>query len=192
MRYLNAALVIFFIVFCGCAPKQKSLAELDAALRLNEQASVREYIGKTPDEVRAAVQRVLFLLDPPDMKFDVQSDKLLATRWGFYYNIFSVMTVRDWYEVDIRQAGSNTVVKFTYENGPLEFMGSMQVNFKSNIPVSARNIRADFELFHDRVEYILGIRTEWPTCKDALAKNQGSVLCNSLGVDDKNPDWDKK
>ena len=192
MRYLNIILLTFFVVSCGCAPKQKSLAELDAVLKSNERASVREYVGKTPEEVRAAAQRVLYLLDPSDMKFDVQSDKLLATRWGFYYNIFSVMTVRDWYEVDMRQAGSNTVVKFTYENGPLEFMGSVQVSFKSNIPVSARNIQADFELFHDRVEYVLGIRKSWPTCKDALAKNEGSYLCNSLGVDDKKPDWDLK
>ena len=99
MRYLNIILFTFFVVSCGCAPKQKSLAELDAVLKSNERASVREYVGKTPEEVRAAAQRVLYLLDPSDMKFDVQSDKLLATRWGFYYNIFSVIILMAFWKI---------------------------------------------------------------------------------------------
>lgn len=192
MKYSCVALLAFFIMLFGCATKQKSLAELDAALKANERASVREYAGKTPAEVRDAAQRVLYLLDPPDMKFDVQPCKLLATRWGFSYNLFSVMTIRDWYEVVISQTANGTEVKFTYENGQLEFMGSMQDSFKQNIPVSAHNISVDFDLFHGRVEYFLGLRGDWPTCKEALARNEGSYLCNSLGIDDKSPDWQKK
>lgn len=178
----------------GCAaPPQKTLAEMDASLRKNEIASSRLYKDKSISEVRQAAQQVLYLLDPNDMQFDIQSDSLLATRWSTYYAVFSAGFGRDWYSVDFEETTEGTTAK-------LGFTGSMSsgliafpipASFKPKIPTSAHQNSSDFILFHDRIEFLLGLRDEWETCESAkqkLPKNGGDMfLCDSLGLENKTP-----
>ncbi|UYY88093.1 hypothetical protein [Alcaligenes sp. SMD-FA] len=178
----------------GCAaPPQKTLAELDASLKKNEVESSRLYNGKSVPEVRQAAQQVLYLLDPNDMQFDVQSDSLLATRWSTYYAVFSVGFGRDWYSVDFEETTEGTTAKigFTGSMSSGLFAFPIPASFKPKIPTSAHQNPSDFILFHDRIEFLLGLRDEWETCKSAkqkLPQHGGSMfLCDSLGLENKSP-----
>ena len=185
----NILVVLLFLCIIGCAPKQKSLGEIESALKINDAASTRVYPGKTPKQVREAAYKVLFLLDPPDMEFSLSGDDLLATRSGFIYNIFSVIYERDWYVVKITTTPEGTVAKFTFqiEN---QVLTPISKNFRENIPISPSVETPEYSFFHDRMEYVLGLRNDWPTCRDLKKRLvMASSLCQGLGVDDKNPEW---
>ena len=186
--------IIGLLLLCiaGCAPKQRSLAEIEGTLKVNESASTRVYPGKTTKQVREAAYRVLFLLDPSDMEFSLSADNLLATRSAFFYNIFSVVYERDWYVVQISETPEGTVAKFSFQ-GESHAFTPITKNFKENIPISPDiDAAPEYAFFHDRVEYVLGLRNSWPTCSDLKKRLvMASSLCQGLGIDDKEPEWQK-
>lgn len=182
-------------ILSGCASpnKQMSLDDMDASLTRNEAAAVRLYPGKSISEVRKASRQVLYLLDPQDIRFDVQDDGLMATRWSTYYAVFSVGFGRDWYSVNFTQDSAGTKARFGFTgqmNAGL-IVSPIPESFKPKIPISAHQNSADFKLFHDRVEYLLGLRHAWETC--ALAKKTQAnpdktlFLCDSLGLENHVP-----
>lgn len=182
------------VLLAGCATRpQATLEDLDAALAKNEAAASRLYPGKTIPEARKAAHQVLYLLDPKDVVFDVQDNGLVATRWSTYYAVFSVGFGRDWYSVDFTQTDKGVIARFGFvgEMNSGMIAAPIPVSFKPNIPISAHQNAADFGLFHDRVEYVLGLRDTWVTC-DAAKQAQASLkqtlfLCDSLGLENKAP-----
>ena len=194
MKLIAFTSVIAAFIVAGCANSYKpSLEELDADLSQNQLMSERFYPGKTIDEVRKASQRVLYLLDPPDMKFDVRADELLATRYSTYYAVLIVGHGRDWYSVSFTEKNGGTLAKFGFSgemnNGP--FVMPTAASFKSKIDVSALQNPSDFKLFHDRVEYLLGLRQTWTSCQQAkseqLKRDKEMALCDSIGLENKEP-----
>lgn len=189
MFMLAAALVLV-----GCAaPRQASLEDMDAALEKNQAAAERLYPGKSISEVRKAAQRVLFLVDQSDMTFDVRDNELLASRYSTFYAVFYVGFGRDWYSVDFTQTAEGTRSRFGF-SGQMNsgmFASPIFVSYQSKISVSALQNPADFKLFHDRVEYVLGIRPDWITCEQAKAAQtdprREMALCDSIGIEDRSP-----
>lgn len=181
----------------GCAHKSSpTLEQLDAQIATNKKSATRVYKGKTVDQVRSASRKVLYLLDPPDMQFDVPDNELLATRFSTFYAVFSVGYGRDWYSITMKQTPNGTESKFGLASqmnvGP--FPSLIPVGFKSNIPVSAHDNPADFKLLHDRVEYALGITDRWPTCEEAkkASPDKSMLLCDSIGLENIDPKADMK
>jgi|SRR5690625_1911186 len=180
----------------GCAPAKApmSLEELDAALAANQQEATRIYPNKSVDDVRQAAQKALYLLDPSDIEFDVKENGLMATRWSTYYAVFNVGFGRDWYSVELSDSENGAAARFgfTGEMNSGMFASQIPVSFKSNIAISAHQNPMDFRLFHDRVEYLLGLRDDWPTCE--MAKEQAIngrkelFLCDQIGLENKAPD----
>lgn len=196
MRLLRgAAALIVAAILTGCAtPPRMALEDLDSALSKNEAVASHLYLGKTIPEVRKAAHQVLYLLDPGDIEFDVQSDALMATRWSTYYAVFNVGFGRDWYSVNFQQTDEGTVARlgFVGEMNSGMFASLIPVSFKPRIPVSAHQNSTDFVLFHNRVEHILGMRAEWITCeaaRQAQSTPKASLfLCDTLGLENKTPD----
>lgn len=190
---------IFIILAClilyGCAIKNqnKTLAELDASYKNNIKASTRTYKDKTPLQVRNAAYKVITLLDPDDIKFDVKDGSLMATRFNTYYAVLAVGAGRDWYSVDIQKNENGSTVKFGFY-GELNhglIVQPIAESFRSNIPVGAHNSINDYNLFFDRLDYFLGLNSVWETCdiaKSKLAdKDSKLFLCDQLGLENKNP-----
>lgn len=192
MKKFVAAFALIGLSGCVSAPP-KSLVELDTSLAANEEASTRLYPGKTIPEVRKAAHQVLYLLDPSDIAFDVESDGLMATRWSTFYAVFYTGFGRDWYSVDFEEANDGVIAKFGFasEMNAGMFTTPIAVSFKQSIPVSAHQNPNDFALFHDRVEYLLGMNSEWRTCAQAKGhpNNAGKelFLCDNLGLINKAP-----
>lgn len=181
-----------FGLLTGCAHKPApSLEQLDSQIAVNKKSAIRVYKGKSIDQVRSASRNVLYLLDPPDMQFDVPDNELLATRFSTFYAVFSVGYGRDWYSVTMKQTPEGTESKFglTSQMNVGPFPSLIPVGFKSNIPVSAHDNPADFKLFHDRVEYVLKMIPNWPTCEEAKMESpdKDMLLCDSIGLENLAP-----
>lgn len=192
---MTAAKLLAFlaaILLAGCAHKSPpTLGQLDNQVAENKKEASRLYKGKSIDQVKTASQKVLYLLDPPDMKFDVQDGDLLASRFNTFYAVFSVGFGRDWYSVSMRQLPGGVESKFGLkgEMNAGVFVTPIPLSFKSNIPVSAHDNPADFKLFHDRVECVLGINPVWPTCEQAKKESPDKtmLLCDSIGLENLAP-----
>lgn len=187
-------LMIFLLTLSGCTQRvPPTLEQMDLALRTNKQAATRIYLDKTQTELRQASQKALELLDPSDIKFDVRENEILATRWYMIYAIFSVAFGRDWYSVKFDPNPEGVKVTLGYESAQNSGVIATQIpeSFKSNIQASARNTPADYKLFHDRLEYLLGLRTDWVTCKQAkeqqLNPKQEMFFCDQVGLENLTP-----
>lgn len=189
----------FLMIICifglaGCAQKAPpTVAEMENDLQINKQQATRFYPGKTPLNVRKAAYKALELLDPSDMKFDVRTNELLATRHFLIYAIFAASFGRDWYSFSTVTEGDGTKASLGFES---EFNGGVipvyiPESFKSNISVSAQNNPADYKLFHDRVEYLLGLRKDWVTCKQAKQQQSNPkremFFCDQIGLENHAP-----
>ena len=193
---MRNSLILMIAVLCsGCASKPPmTMQQLETALKENQTAATRLYAGKSQDEVRKGAQQVLYLLDPPDMKFNLTEGEVLATRAGSAYLVLANVFVRDWYSVFIQETPSGTFATFgfdTEETGG-DFVAPIGGGFKTKIPVTANANPADYKLFHDRLEYVLGIRKEWVTCKQAkdsqVAPKRQMTLCDQFGLENLSPD----
>jgi len=192
LKIVTAAALAVGLAGCATHPPV-ALENLDAALAKNEAAASHLYPGKTVSEVRKAAHQVLYLLDPKDIVFDVQDNGLMATRWSTYYAVFNVGFGRDWYSVDFEQTDAGVIARFGFvgEMNSGLIASPIPVSFKPKIPVSAHQNAEDFDLFHNRVEYVLGLRNSWITC-DAAKQLQTNpkktlFLCDSLGLENKAP-----
>lgn len=176
----------------GCAVHRKDnhddIESLAIRLHQNTEASKRLFIGKSKIEILSAAQRVLQLLDRPDMRFDLADDEMMATRFSTYYAVFSFGFGRDWYSYKVTQKSTSEVIgQFGLYGEMLDGLPSpIPISFKSQIPVGAHTNPLDLNLFHDRVEYMLGIRDKWPECP-LSNQRQKMMLCDNIGIEDRPP-----
>lgn len=190
----NALFVGAFIVtlLAGCAHKPPmTMDELNKAQADNQSAATRFYPDKTPEQVKTASQKVLYLLDPPDMTFDVSETKVYAKRRWLFYAVLSAALGVDQYNVSVTSKGKGTASMFAFSEEGNLLIAPPNV-FKKNLEVGAHENPADFKLFHDRVEYILGMRSEWPTCEVAKANTtKPMALCDAIGLENLSPSDEK-
>ena len=187
-------IVIIFLAIClvGCATQQPmTFEQMSNALKENKISATRTYQGKTPEQVMVALQKVLFLLDPNnDMKFDVSENKIYAKRsWLIYVVLMSALGL-DQYNVTVEKTATGTQATLAYSSESLPLIGPPNV-FKKNLEIGSTENPADFKLFHDRVEFILGIREKWTTCDVAKASQKDPskfmFLCDSVGLENVSP-----
>lgn len=184
-------MLFFALCIIGCAVKQPSLQQLNADFKTNQLAASRIYPGKTAEEVSTAAQKVLYMLDPGDMEFDVRANELLATRMYGLYLVFGMAFGRDWYSVKFTQNDSGTMASFGFQTESSGGLIALAIpkSFRSDIQVSAHQNPLDFKLFHDRIEYLLGIRSGWISCEQAKKEQNNPereiYLCDAVGLDDR-------
>ena len=190
----QSLLMICLVALAGCAQKAPpTVAEMDSALLANQQQATRVYPNQPPMNVRKAAYQALELLDQGDMKFDVRTNELLATRRFFFYAIFAMTVGREWYSLSTVAEGDGTKATLGFDSAfnasviPIDIPES----FKSNISISAQQNPADYKLFHDRVEYLLGLRTNWVTCDQAKRQQPNPkremLFCDQIGLENLAP-----
>lgn len=186
-RFLLALIPVFLIASCAQPPKQTSEEQVNRFSE-NQQASTRLYPQKSPEQVTKAVQETLVLLDPDDMKVVITEGGVLANRFSMFYAVYWVGYGRDYYSVKLNQTPTGTEAKLTYEgvmNSGM-FTTAPADTFKADIPITSNQNPSDAKLFHDRVEYILGLRENWVSCADfennSDPKNRPIFFCDQLGL----------
>lgn len=192
MKQLAVLLICVSLIGCANHKKKATLEEMDTILRLNKEQATRFYPGKTQQEVRKASQQVFELLDPADVKFDLRDNELLVTRFYMVYAVLSAALGRDWYSVSFESEQSGTKATFGFDTAFSAgiIVAPIPESFKSKIPASTSNNPSDFKLFHDRVEFMLGLRKDWVTCdmaKQEQIEKERMFLCDSVGLDNLPP-----
>lgn len=162
------AIIAVMAVISGCATTPKK------ATPEQSEASSRFYPGKTSAELKEAAAKALTALSPKQMGVEVVENEVrarysygyTARRIGYVGNTTSFSNVRadgaTWYTVTFQEQAGGTLARFTYLNA--EPAGMFHPGFKSNLPVRAEDSIEGFKLFHDRLEYLVGIRAEWAPC----------------------------
>lgn len=181
------AIIAVMSVISGCATTSKKVTPEQ------NEASARFYPGKTPAELKEAAVKALTALSPNAMKVEVQDNEVRG-RFSYSYMARSIGYVGSttsfsnsvaegatWYNVALQEQAGGTLARFTYRNA--EPAGMFNPGFKSNLPVTGEDSVENFKLFHDRIEYLVGIRTEWTPCPSAPATERQFVeICDRGGM----------
>jgi hypothetical protein len=194
VRAVAIIAVMSVISGCGIVPK-KVTPEQTAA-------STRFYPGKTAAELKVASEKTLTLLVPDRMKLDVQDNDVRArynysyaqTRIGYVGNTTSFFTDHGigvtWYEVVFTEEAGGTRARLSYLNrGDLTKnvispeITALHNSFRSDIPMTGRTSVEDFTLFHDRVEYLVGLRSAWAPCPTTKVTERTFMeFCDRTGL----------
>lgn len=190
MRAIAIIAVMSVVSGCATAPK-KVTPEQNAA-------STRFYPGKTSAELKVAATKALTMLAPTKMKVEAQENEVrarynysyMARRIGYVGSTTSFFNERaeaaTLYNVALTEEAGGTRARFTYLNA--EPAGIFQPGFKSNLPVRAEDTVEGFKLFHDRIEYLLGIRSDWVPCPSAPVAERAFVeICDRAGMQNTAP-----
>lgn len=193
MFAFRALTILIVAGLTGCAgPRQLSRAE---QLATNSHI----YEGVTKDQIANATERLFRLADGDDFQITHSPNGVAATRMWLAYVVVAAVTGVDTWLVQIEpegqgwkvfmqvgtQASSSTVMPTS--NGG--FSAGQTPTIASGVPGTAI-----YDLFWSRLDYLLGKRAAWMTCKEANERvSQGIVfgpndaLCNSFNMKDDSP-----
>lgn len=184
---------------CGMLPKKETREQTAAASRL--------YPGKSIDQVRTAATEVLNLLAPGKMKYDAGAPGIAAKReYGYverrmgyqgtmttFYNVR--MTAVSWYTVAFSEEAGGTRARFavqTRADDQSSYWANPAIpeihnSFRQDLLMDGRYGVADLKLFHDRVEYVLGLRPQWTSCDEVKKPGMALEFCDRAGASDVGP-----
>lgn len=153
----------------GCAATQPlTLAQLEANRERNVAAATRTYPGRSMDDLKSAAFEVLRLLNPQEMKFDVRQDRILASQTFWLNLLLSGSSGQRWYEVVFAEdgAGTKVVLGLEQEVESGAFIIPMKSSsFKRDIATDGSDkLLANYAVFYERLDYMLGLRSDWPNC----------------------------
>ena len=167
MKRLIAIALCLLPIGCAATPPL-TLAQLEANRERNAAAATRTYPGRSVADVKTAAFEVLRLLNPQEMKFDVRQDRILASQTFWLNLILSGSSGQRWYEVVFSEDGAGTKVVLNVEqeveHGAL-IIPMKSSSFKQAIAASGDDrLLANYAVFYERLDYMLGLRTDWPSC----------------------------
>lgn len=194
MKTTLALLAALLLAGCVTPPKTpQSRAEWQAI-------HVREFPGKTPEDVLDAAERVLRLADD-EFTFDYPDGQLIATRPWLVYAVIAASSGIDYWRITtapLPGGGTRATVDIsrtesTIAPSPVMVGGQMGVGMDSStMPGRPVQTEPAYNLFWSRVEHQLGLLPVWFTCdsfkagRSAASKAGLNVLC-SVNTDDREP-----
>jgi hypothetical protein len=171
VKALIAIAVVVLLIGCAAAPEYTREEWL--------AGTERSYEGVTAKQVLGAAEQVFRLADPDDVTFEYGPDFLIARRDWWHATTFPplVSIVTETWEVtarDTERGGTRASVRFTSEH---------------NIaPPRQRLSRPEaYALLWDRIDYLLGRRSDWPVCRDVPHPATYDGLCGQYVEDLKPP-----
>ena len=193
-------LVFSLILLSGCSSTPE--------LTRDEFASIttREYPGLTGEQVLQASEKLFRLADGDDFKFNYSRDNpaietIYATRKWTEYLVFSSATGFDYWKLTTvsgeqgtiatiqlnRHIVSKIVWTYRYMNPPIPAHQWPEGEGIKNTSI--------YDLYWARMDYLLGEREDWMTCKMSKERiklkvvwGDNDFLCNFLNLKDDIPD----
>jgi len=189
-----AASIAAFVV--GCAPmpagppSPETIAKMQEARRLAAQDAVRVYRSISKAEIMSAVVKIFDHLDKNDYRFQVEDDRVLISRDSFMLGFLISQSTRDFWEFKITPEEPNSykvAIGLAHVGVISTFPSTIAERFRREILEPPRPI--DSRLIHDRLEFFIGIRADWPDCKDYKFVNGVSMnpYCDFELMDDRKP-----
>ena len=188
MKMILSVLILMLAV-CQAVP-QKTMTR-DEWL----SARTRIYNGKTEGEALSAAERLFRLADGNDFTITHSASDLRATRDWIVYLVIMGQRGTDGWRVEARQKGNQVGVAVQLATGRISMMPGAYGSVYSEAG-SAKQVEGDaiYTLFFRRLEYLLGLESEWLTCsrmQELITKGTAwgeiEALCNSFNVTDTHP-----
>lgn len=193
MRFLVSVCVALLLV--GCATTQPQLTRDEW-----KKITTREYASVTADEVLNAAEKVFRLADGDDFVVAHQDRSMVASRRWTVYLVLSAAMGTDYWRVDTVDAdGKMRASAFvSTDMGLIAPMPTTQAGTYSagSTPMAGSPVQgtAIYDVFWSRMDWMLGKRKDWMSCKeaDALVKQKvvwgvNEALCNSFNIKDQSP-----
>ena len=158
MKKLILVLTILFLA--GCASTRPDITQ--------EQWKLREYKGKSQEQVIAAAREVIRLSDPTDVTFENTFDGFKAIRSSLGYYV--VKSNIDTYEYNFIVQEKNGVTRSRLEIDEYQMNQSLLTLGLPVGQIGKPDYPYVYELFYARVDYLLGDKTEWHKCDDAVSR----------------------
>lgn len=159
-KLLFLVLVLLISIVVGCAQKKPLTPEEIAAERERQiAATTRMYEGKTPEEVLLAAARVFRLADD-DYSVSHLQNSIQAKRSWYHFFALALSSGTDDWTVTATEEGNGTKVVTQCIHEFIQSRLGKQVITNEGL----------YNLFYQRLEYLMGINQEWLTCKEAKAK----------------------
>ncbi|OKH89226.1 hypothetical protein [Thalassospira sp. TSL5-1] len=195
-KAIPVLMLVAVLSACATAPQQ-SLTDIRELQTKRQQAATRTF-NKTPDQIYDAAQTVFNAMDGGDFIYDLKEDRLLASRWWTFYAVFATGFGRQYFEVVTKPNDAATVVTLGEDEDAHTGMFSTPVStqFKDHLSVGGNSrigaTIGDYNLFFDRLDYVLGLSDSWPSCENAqtyrnMETSKRLVFCDLVGIDDKTP-----
>jgi hypothetical protein len=171
-----------------------------------------EYLSRTTrtydqsrETVIAAAERVLRLADGDHFTFQHRYEGFTATRRWLIFAVIMAVTGNDYWSVTVTEepTGSRIHVDVGQVENATGMMptvggtpGAPPSYGVASFPGNAKPLTsaALYGLFFDRMDYMLGLRADWPTCAAVLMAQRGTVswhgedaICNPVNMTDSTP-----
>jgi hypothetical protein len=158
LKMKSILLSILILALAGCAPKPLDRAQFVALDEATQRAMTRAYKGFSQEQLIAAAEKAL-LHSEKDYKIIHRKNSLSATRQWILFLVLAGLIGNDAWDVKVN---GNTVKAVAW------YAGGAGGTFP--VPVPAKS--ADdpylspplYDLFFDRMEYFLGLRSDWAPC----------------------------
>lgn len=172
------ALALVVAVGAGCAATKPLTPEEIAAERDRQMKMItRVYVDKKPEEVLLAADRVFRLADD-DYEVSHSPTALQAQRNWTIFLVISASTGIDTWIVEAYPAevGTKVIARHSGQASAVTAFASPVVGGGNGMAVGAitspalQNMTIEpaiYELFFARLDYLLGKRADWLTCKEA-------------------------
>lgn len=189
---IAAAVVTVATVGCASVPPQ---------MTRDQYLATTTRIYKAPkDDVIAAAEKVLRLADGNDFKLAHNADGFTASRAWSIYMVLAATFGNDYWSVKVTERDGASMIE-TQVASSSQALAPMATTSPgtwttSTLPGGSSPVDgpALYELFFARMDYMLGLRPDWPTCKwsDQRVRSKATwgvneALCNSFNVKDDTP-----
>jgi hypothetical protein len=193
MPRAHFASILTAIALAGCATVPQMTREEALAV------TSRVYPGITVTQSLEAAERVLQLADGADFSFAHQPNGFVGMRRWLTYFVLGAVHGTDHWQVTAEQVGPDVRLRVFVSTSsqditPMAVTPAVWVPM--TMPANAKMVAgtAIYDVFFARVDYLLGIRPAWMSCKEAdgrvsagRATGDNSALCNGFNMADATP-----
>jgi len=170
LKKLLCMLLLPIMLFLGgCAQKQMSREEQLVLQERTMQASVKVYEGFSVSQLAQATEKVLYLMDPADMRIRHQKSRVFSERRYSIYLVLGMIFGIDTWVIKFEELDSNKI-QVSVALGVAESAGMIAVPPTPRSPEEitveySALCEAESKLFFERLDYFLGKTTRWQSCE---------------------------
>lgn len=189
--------VLVLTMMFGCATRKTMTREEYLS------TTQRTYANKTQTDVLNAAERVFILSDGDDYQFHHTDNTLSASRRWLVYLVFGAAMGTDYWTVQSTDVKGGTKASVLLSTSAGSVLGTAFNNTPGVVTSPAMGDFATgpavYDLFWNRMDFILGKSDKWMTCEDLgqliekkITWGNAEALCNSFNVKDNLPENVKK
>ncbi|MBE8158417.1 MAG: hypothetical protein HAW59_03390 [Betaproteobacteria bacterium] len=148
------------LVLSGCAVSRPDISR--------EDWKIRSYEGIEKRDIMEAAREVIRLSDPDEIRFESKPDGFAAVRRQISYYVVESGVDIFLFEFTARETNAGVEARIDIQES-IERAGFATLGLPITKVGRPENSYI-YDLFYSRMEYLLGLKDRWHTCKDAVGK----------------------